>query len=323
MPSILTHYGFNKTVFDEKIEFLKNNEDIYLVGAQGPDPFFFYGVNPFLKAENAKVIRKYGTVLHKMDPSEVFAFFFYYANDFEEKDILYSYILGAGMHYILDRKIHPYVFYKTGFSSDPKKKRKHFVYHTLFETNLDVLLMDGVFNKYKVKPFDSIDCDDEKIEVVSEMYECLAKHVVKENKIDDESFKRAYEHMCSIEKILYGKSGIKKKIAEVLFKNTPFNTMMHPKKVKDDEKIDYLNLKNNEWEDPCLEKVYTKSVIDLIEEASEEAKEWVKIVNCFYYGIGKANQIKKFTNNYIYDGYEVNKKMKVYENVFEKGEKRK
>ena len=43
MPSVLTHYGFNKETFDDSIIFLKNNEDIYLVGAQGPDPFLFRG----------------------------------------------------------------------------------------------------------------------------------------------------------------------------------------------------------------------------------------------------------------------------------------
>ena len=76
MPSILTHYGFNKALFDQKLDFLKDNEDIYLVGAQGPDPFFFYGILPWLKADNAKVVRKYGTVLHKVDPCDAFSFMY-------------------------------------------------------------------------------------------------------------------------------------------------------------------------------------------------------------------------------------------------------
>ena len=104
MPSVLTHYGFNKDVLDNKVKFLKGNEDIYLAGAQGPDPFFFYGIVPFLRAKNGSEVRNFGSKLHKMDPAEVFRFFFEYANDRKEKDVLYSYILGAGLHYILDRK---------------------------------------------------------------------------------------------------------------------------------------------------------------------------------------------------------------------------
>ncbi len=319
MPSVLTHYGFNKELFNDKIGFLKGNEDIYLVGAQGPDPFFFYGILPFVKAKDAKVIRGYGSKLHKMDPMKVFLFFFKFANDSVDKDVLYAYILGAGLHYILDRKIHPYVFYKTGFSDDPKMKRKYFTNHTLFETNIDVLLMNGRYKNYKVKPVEAILCDDDKIEEVSEMYEKLAREVVKEEKINDDSFEDAWEHMIKIEKVLYSKKGIKKGIVNCLFKKTPFNTMMHPLKVKDDLKIDYLNLRNNEWFDPAMEVKYYKSVISLIEEAKEDSKEWFKIVEDAYNGKIKDNVIKKFTRGMIYDGYNDTMKMKVFKNVYERG----
>lgn len=318
MPSVLTHYGFNKLVLDKKIEFLNGNEDIYLLGAQGPDPFFFYGIVPFFKAKNPKEVRKYGTVLHKLVPNEVFSFFFDYANNSEDKDVLYAYILGAGLHYILDRKVHPYVFYKTGFSDDKKKKAKYFVDHTLFETHLDVLLMEGIFKDYKVTGFNAIKCDEDKVEDVSEMYAKLAKDLVKEDKVSDDSFEDAYEHMYKIEKLLYSKRGIKKGIVNFLFKKTPFNTMMHPKKVKDDDKIDYLNLKKNEWKDPSLETIFNKSVIDLIEESKEDSKCWFEIVNSYYYGKEDKDLLSKFTNNMIYDGYDKKNKMKVFENVFEK-----
>lgn len=320
MPSILTHYGFNKEVLDNSINFLCNNEDVYLVGAQGPDPFFFYGIVPFLKSKNGKEIRNYGIKLHKLVPSDVFYFFFNYANSSEHKDVLYAYILGAGLHYILDRKIHPYVFYKTGFSDDKKMKKRYFADHTLFETNLDVLLMNDRYKKYKVTTFESIKCDENKIEEVSDMYEKLAKEVLKDNNIDDDSFEDSYRQMVQIEKILYSKKGIKKGIVSCLFKNTPFNTMMHPRVVKDDYKIDYLNLDKSEWKDPSLEISYNKSVIDLIEESKVEAKEWIKIVKKFYDEEGDKTLIDKFSKGLIYDGYDLSGKMKVFESVYKRKE---
>ena len=320
MPSVLTHYGFNKEVIDENLSFLKGNEDVYMVGAQGPDPFFFYGIIPFIKTINPKNVRAYGSKLHKLEPSEVFAFFFQYANNSERKDILYSYILGAGLHYILDRKVHPYVYYKTGFSNEPKLKRKYFVDHTLFETNLDVLLMETRFNGYKVTAFESIKCDINKIEIVSKMYGELAKKVVLDDKIDDNSFKNSYEHMRKIEKLLYSKSGTKKKIVGALLKNTPLNTMMHPKKVKDDSKIDYMNLKKSEWKDPATCVSYNKSLLELIDEAKGDAKIWFSIVEQASKGNYSLAKLKEFTKEKIYDGYDNKKeKMQVFDNVYGKG----
>lgn len=322
MPSVLTHYGFNKEVYDNDISFLNNNEDVYLVGAQGPDPFFFYGIVPFFKCKAAKDIRGFGTKLHKIVPSDVFAFFFSYASKDKNKKVLYAYILGAGLHYILDRKIHPYVFYKTGFSDDPKKKKKYFVDHTLFETHLDVLLINNRYKQYKTSSYESIKCDKDKIEEVSEMYEALAKEIIKDNKIDEDTFEESYNQMFKIERLLYSKRGIKKSIVNCLFKKTPFNTMMHPKVVKDDYKIDYLNLNKEQWQDPSLGTVYNKSVEDLIEEAKEDARVWFKIVSDYYNDRGNEEELKRFTKGLIYDGYSVNEKMKVFKNVYEREDRK-
>lgn len=320
MPSVLTHYGFNKEVFNNKISFLENNEDIYLLGAQGPDPFFFYGIVPSFKLKNSGLVRKYGSKLHKLEPSEVFGCFFKYANDNANKDILYAYILGAGLHYILDRKVHPYVYYKTGFSDNKKKKRRYFSGHTLFETNMDVLLMNGRYSAIKAKPYDAIESDDEKVRMVSEMYGFLSNQLVKSERIGKNTFFDSYKCMRTIEKILYSKKGIKKGIVSALFKKTPFNTMMHPRIVKDDSQIDYLNLNKREWQDPATETVYNKSVNDLIEEAKIEVKEWTSIVEAFYQGKIDLNSLKNFTEGKIYDGYNSNNKMKVFKNVYEKEE---
>ena len=322
MPSVLTHYGFNKEVFTNKVQFLKDNEDIYLVGAQGPDPFFFCGIVPLITGcKNSKEIRKFGTSLHKMEPSKVFEYFFEYADKKKEKDILYSYILGAGLHYILDRKIHPYVFYKTGFSDDPKQKKKYFANHTLFETHLDVLLMNGRYKDYKTTSIESIKCNDDKIEEVSEMYEKMSKEILNETFIDDDSFEDSYDDMLLIEKLLYSKRGIKKAIVNTVFKNTPFDTMMHPLKVKDADVVDYLNTKKDIWKDPSTEVEFNKSFDELLDEAKLESSEWIKLV-CERYE-GNSVNLEEFTKSFIYDGYKAGNKMKVFNSVYKKEEKKK
>ncbi len=322
MPSVLTHYGFNKEVLNNNIQFLKGNEDIYLLGAQGPDPFFFCGIVPFITgSKNSKEIRKFGNKLHKMDPGKVFEYFFKYSDEKEEKDILYAYILGAGLHYVLDRKIHPYVFYKTGFSDDPKQKKKYFANHTLFETHLDVLLMNGRYSQYKTTSIESIKCDEDKIEEVSEMYEKMAKEILNETFIDDDSFEDSYDDMLLIEKLLYSKKGVKKGIVNALFKKTPFNTMMHPLTVKDDKTVDYLNIKKNKWKDPATEVEFDKNFDELLDEAKLEANEWINLVNERYKG--NSINLEEFTKSFIYDGYVEGDKMKVFDSVYKKEEGKK
>ena len=182
------------------------------------------------------------------------------------------------------------------------------------------MLMNGRYKNYKVSGFESIKCDDDKIEQVSEMYEALAKEKVKEDKISDDSFEDAYEHMFKIEKLLYSKRGIKKGIVNFFFRKTPFNTMMHPRKVKDDGIIDYLNLKKKEWKDPSTKTILNKSVIELIDEAKAESEKWFKIVNNYYVDKGDYEELNQFINNFIYDGYKLGDKMKVFDNVYERKE---
>ena len=86
MPSVLTHYGFNKEVLDSEITFLKGNEDIYLVGAQGPDPFLFSGLVPKFNNKGSSELRKFGSTLHKLEPNQFFLKFFKYACENENKD---------------------------------------------------------------------------------------------------------------------------------------------------------------------------------------------------------------------------------------------
>ena len=112
-----------------------------------------------------------------MDPFRCFEVLFDYCDESNQKDVLYAYVLGMGMHYILDRKIHPYVYYKTGFSDDKKMKKLYFADHTLFETNIDVLLMNNKYRDFRVRPLDSLECQEDKIRVVSRMYKVLVDKI--------------------------------------------------------------------------------------------------------------------------------------------------
>jgi hypothetical protein len=110
-----------------------------LLACQGPDTSFFYGYN-IKKRDDKKDINSFGFYLHSINPTDLYHNMLAYAfkNDGEEKEILIEFTRGFVYHYLLDRTIHPYVFYNTGF---PYTNKKYNLNHGFFEGSLDTALM--------------------------------------------------------------------------------------------------------------------------------------------------------------------------------------
>ena len=64
MPAILTHYTFAKF---EGVNPERKHFGALVLGSQGPDPFFFYGMLPWKKREGSKVVNTFGSGLHKRE----------------------------------------------------------------------------------------------------------------------------------------------------------------------------------------------------------------------------------------------------------------
>ena len=70
-----------------------------------------------------------------------------------------------------------------------------------------------------------------------------------------------------------------------------------------------------------MESIYNKSFDELLDEAKIESNEWIKLV-CERYE-GNSVNLEEFTKSFIYDGYKVGSKMKVFDSVYKKEEKKK
>ena len=68
MPAIITHYTFAlETMKDPSRPF----KEALLVGAQGPDPFFFFGQYPFKKRPHHLEVDSFGTALHVIKSEDI------------------------------------------------------------------------------------------------------------------------------------------------------------------------------------------------------------------------------------------------------------
>lgn len=302
MPSVLTHHFFNLTsgiIYKDK-----DLKDLQKLGAQGPDPFFFYGVtHPFWK--NKKTVTGFGSFLHHIDPAQTFIFFLEKAlGDPENKEVILAYLQGIVNHYVLDRNCHPFVFYKTGFGS------KYSMFdHQRFESNIDV----HFYQASKTTPTKAIHANVKQVEIISHVYFELAQKL-EYSGIEKDSFLKSYKQMLTTEAVLFSRLGIKKFFVNLFLKHTSINAMCKP--LNFEGKIDYLNDKKTEWRHPANLAIFNFSFLELVERAQNELKIIQELIVRASNGEDVQKDIYKFTNELNHDGNLLSEKFVEYNSVY-------
>lgn len=307
MPSLITHYEFSKQNFPK-------HKKIFYLGSQGPDPFFYYGYTSPLRS-NIKEVREFGTYLHEIDPFITFSFLFDYAKNEEDKgneEILIAFIKGLMSHYVLDRTCHPYIFYKTGF---PLKGTIFSIYHSLLETDIDVLVEENFNDKPSFK--EMLKVDNKELKLVSKMMKALADHLNKEG-VDEKSYYRSVKTMITVNRCINSKLfGFRKFIFSHFMKNTAINAMSHPKLKKLDKKIDYLNLNEEEWFNVVTNESMGKdNFFDLFDKAYIDLAHILQTIDDVYYNDLDYEPINEFIGQINHDGIKIGQKMKYFSLIF-------
>ncbi|MCD8306789.1 MAG: hypothetical protein LUD51_00970 [Clostridia bacterium] len=122
MPDYFSHNMAADAIYDRLPRQYKDmitDHDLYLLGSQGGDLYFFY--NSFLSSKNV------GRMLHGRRPAELFETFIQGNGD-------PSYIAGFATHYAMDSILHPYVY----MCQD--SRRKGFFFHMKFESDLGLFI---------------------------------------------------------------------------------------------------------------------------------------------------------------------------------------
>ena len=111
MPALITHYLFG----EEALPALpsgsvasQEERDAFLLGCQGPDPFFFHWSSP----TTFDAISKLGGTMHITNMSRFFDVLRSSVSRLPERDrgLAEAFSLGMLAHYALDRAVHPFVF---------------------------------------------------------------------------------------------------------------------------------------------------------------------------------------------------------------------
>lgn len=111
MPAIITHDLFAQGVIDDIRTVLplstSDERDAFLLGSQGPDPFFFLVADPFMRR-----FAPMGNTMHRSRPDRLLVSMSEGSarlDGFEQR-IARAYVAGFVCHYLLDSAVHPFVY---------------------------------------------------------------------------------------------------------------------------------------------------------------------------------------------------------------------
>ncbi len=279
MPAFSTHYAFAcETVqgIQKELDF-KLNEQAYLLGAQGPDVFFFHRI---LCAVPGKSLRKQGSAIHREKPSLIFESL---GNAFKNgSDIEKSYIIGFITHYSLDRMCHPYVY-----SFQEKVLRDYpslhpFSAHNVVELSMDLLVLSERFGIEHPECFDTCKTLPNEKVILNECANTLStvsSEALKIN-ISQERCLQAFRDTARLQSVLCDRHGIVKgavyaaeSIAYPFSKGFRVSAMFREKDLEKAKK--YANINNELWCSPYDSLKRNESFLDLYELAKQDCRELI------------------------------------------------
>ena len=282
MPALVTHYEFALRVFSKlkKAGVPVANRETALIGAQGPDIFFFHRVLPWEPGESYVTA---GQKLHKISPALTFEEFRRVLNrEKRQYDAMLGYVEGFFCHYALDRATHPYIYWaqKELERADPGYGKNTHQYHFRIESALDTLTLrresGRLIRDFKLQTVLPKDHDGIYLSV-GRLYQPVAARLFGLN-ASAEHLARAPGDMRQALFFMTDRSMLRQKLllrpVEQLTKGGHFATsLLRPLKTGD---WDYANEKHREWCNPFDENYRsTDSFFDLYDQAANEAADMI------------------------------------------------
>jgi len=269
MPATMTHQLFAKEIIElvkTTFPLLKKKEHLLMLATQGPDPFFFYQTLPWQHAKDAHKVRGIGSYLHHHKPAKQLKKLYDIAKSMDDEDV-YAYMIGAIMHYILDKHVHPYVFSRSGFASNGMLTPPFNIYHSHMETLIDVaLIQKKKVPAVSVHPARNIHLPKHTLKKIDTLYLKAYPDIVSE---DD--FLHAATDMHKVYSFLYDRFGIKRNLLRLFFgKASQAFASSHPKTLRSFENKDVLNVSHISWRHTETGDSSNEDVLQLFERAKED-----------------------------------------------------
>lgn len=178
MPAIMTHDFFGQDAYGPALGavslYTPDERDAFLLGNQGPDPLFYLMLTPPLKE-----FEELGSSMHHDPPTELFLSLRKAVDELpeEKRSVGRAYLAGFTCHYLLDRAMHPLVFYwERGICQagvEDLDMSDHSIVHAEIERDLDEMVLYAKRNQSieVYRPYEQVlRGRDEVLDVIGDIY---------------------------------------------------------------------------------------------------------------------------------------------------------
>lgn len=260
LPNIWTHFIFGEEVLQQQKLSLYVKQPalgrIFRMGCQGPD-FLFY--HHFLPWKKDKTMNEVGNAMHNEHCGPVLMDLIEGVAQRTEGDPAQVYMLGFALHHVLDRNVHPYVFYRSGF-----KKWDH----QRFEVWMDTLIVKRKLglDTWKTPVWKSIETGGAFPEGIVDLFEQIVRQYYPDlaPRVKREAWDEANRHMVAAQRLFHDPTGLKR-----LLTCGRIGPFVYKRRCKP---LDILNESRTPWRDPTgTDASYTTSVWDQWAAALEDA----------------------------------------------------
>lgn len=260
MPNIWTHCMFGQSLaeragFSADLE-QRENGNLYRLGCQGPDLLFFHRFLPWQRGSMTKL----GSAMHERHCGPFLMTMADCSRTTGERSPLFRYALGFMTHHVLDRTMHPYVFYRGGYRPWD---------HQRFEVAMDTLLVRAMrgIETWQYPAWTLIDAGPTLPDSIADMLQRTAAAYYPElaAPYSPADWQQAYRDMISGHKLFHDPYGYKRlltfgRIAPMVYKRKPPGR-------------DFLNEAKREWRHPSVaDQASTASVMEMWETAMDEGE---------------------------------------------------
>ena len=284
MPALLAHHMFVHRVMQqiEHAGMSVYNKNAALIGAQGPDVFFFHRVLPW---QSGISYAKLGSRMHHISPARLFdEMQRTIAADSRDREFMLGYMLGFLCHYALDRTTHPYVYWaQTALEHDDpgygKGRNRMYQYHFRIESALDTIILRRETGKH-VSGFDlsaaAPELSEQERAAFARLYAPTLRRLFGVD-ASPANLMHAPSDMRRIFRLIDDKSLNRRRLLTLLervARQGPFATsLLRPADISD---WDYANTEHRQWQNPAdPSHTYTSGFFELYDEAAAEAFDMV------------------------------------------------
>lgn len=212
-------------------------------------------------------------------------------NNLCEDEVVLSYLYGHIMHYELDRKAHPYIYYMT----NDVPKRGIINFHSAFEEYLGDFILQ---NKLKLSRSDfvsgcrNIHFEDNEVlaDLIDDVYLSTYGYYYASN--------TAEKTFAAVKMLNRLRNGLDRINKDLYFNLIGLNRYLDFSSLNT---RDIANLENNSWEDPISRTFHTSSFVDIFDDAVSSSQEKMEMTDKVIYGEKPVSTLDSAFDNSSYD----------------------